>query len=265
MGDAPPLAKNDIAGLSIAERIMGDDQRGALVMLHGWGADSGLLWQLGSRLAAMGYRVYMPDLPGFGGSDAPPVTWSVYDYADFVLAYLETHDLEKVFLFGHSFGGRLGLILGSGHAERVHKMALSNSAGVREQAALSSRLRLGLYKSIRDGLYSAGAKSVADTLRKQYNQRYGSSDFQVLDGVMRQTFVQVVNEDLLPLAAQVSVPTLLFWGDKDEDTPLKHGQLLEKAIPDAGLIVHPGAGHYAYLEHAAETARVMDFFFRQHD
>jgi pimeloyl-ACP methyl ester carboxylesterase len=80
---------------------------------------------------------------------------------------------------------------------------------------------------------------------------------------MRQTFVNVVNEDLFPLAAQVKVSTLLFWGDKDEDTPLWMGEKLEQAIPDAGLIVHEGAGHYAYLEKLAETVRVMDYFFKQ--
>jgi pimeloyl-ACP methyl ester carboxylesterase len=72
----------------------------------------------------------------------------------------------------------------------------------------------------------------------------------------------VVNEDLLPYAARVTVPTLLFWGDQDKDTPLWQGELLEKTIPDAGLIVHKGAGHYSYLDRLADTVRVMDYFFK---
>ena len=79
---------------------------------------------------------------------------------------------------------------------------------------------------------------------------------------MRETFVKVVNEDLLPFAARVKPSTLLFWGDQDEDTPLAQGQLLEKTIPDAGLVVWEGAGHYSYLERAADTAQVMDHFFK---
>jgi pimeloyl-ACP methyl ester carboxylesterase len=80
---------------------------------------------------------------------------------------------------------------------------------------------------------------------------------------MRNTFVKVVNEDLLPYAARIKVPTLLLWGDRDEDTPLWQGQLLEKTIPDAGLVVFEGAGHYSYLDRLGETVRILDHFFKQ--
>jgi pimeloyl-ACP methyl ester carboxylesterase len=80
---------------------------------------------------------------------------------------------------------------------------------------------------------------------------------------MRETFVKVVNEDLLPYAARVQPATLLFWGDQDQDTPLWQGQLLEKTIPDAGLVVWEGAGHYSYLDRLADTVRVIDHFFKQ--
>lgn len=79
---------------------------------------------------------------------------------------------------------------------------------------------------------------------------------------MRETFVKVVNQDLLPHAARVQAPTLLFWGDQDEDTPLWMGQTLEKTMPDAGLIVLEGAGHYSYLERLGEFVRVVDHFFK---
>ena len=79
---------------------------------------------------------------------------------------------------------------------------------------------------------------------------------------MRETFVKVVNEDLLLYAAQVKPSTLLFWCDQDTETPLSQAQLLEKTIPDAGLVVWEGSGHYSYLERVADTARVMDHFFK---
>jgi len=81
--------------------------------------------------------------------------------------------------------------------------------------------------------------------------------------VMRQTFVKVVNEDLRPFAMRVKCSTLLFWGDQDEDTPLWQGRALEKLIPDAGLIVYKGAGHYSYLERLSETVKTVDYFFKQ--
>lgn len=247
--------------LTIAETISGEGE--PIVVLHGWGANMGLILPLSEGLSQLGFRCYAIDLPGFGRSDEPQIAWTVYDYANFVIDYLDYHQLEQVYLFGHSFGGRLALILGARHPDRIKKMALSDAAGIRQQTPLWAHIRLNTYKTIRDTMDAVGLSSLANTLREQYNQRYGSSDFQQVSGVMRQTFIKVVNEDLLPLAHQVKPSTILFWGDKDEDTPLWMGQKLEEAIPDAGLIVYDGAGHYAYLERLTETVRTIDFFFKQ--
>jgi len=252
----------EIAGIKINNQIMGEGD--PIVMLHGWGANITLLQALAERLITHGYQVYMFDLPGFGDSDDPPEAYTVFDYAKFCIAYLDYFNLNQVYLFGHSFGGRLGLILASDYAQRIKKMTLSDSAGIKTRAPLTSRLRLYSYKFIRDSLNTIGAKSLSDTLRETYNKRYGSTDFQQVSGVMRQTFINVVNQDLLDHASRVTVPTVLIWGDKDEDTPLWQGQKLEATIPDCGLVIYEGAGHYAYLEYPDKTARIMDALF-QHD
>jgi pimeloyl-ACP methyl ester carboxylesterase len=233
-----------------------------VVMLHGWGAHIGLVWPLSERLVTLGYQVFVPDLPGFGQTAPPPAAWSVNDYVKFVLTYLDYHQLEQVFLFGHSFGGRLGLVLGAECPDRITRMALADSAGVRSKPSRRGQLRLSSYRLALNTLKSVGMVRQAERLRAWYTGRYGSADYKAAQGVMRETFVKVVNEDLLPYAARVSVPTLLFWGDRDDDTPLSQGKLLEQTIPDAGLVVWDGAGHYSYLDRLADTARVMDHFFR---
>lgn len=251
-----------INNIRISEAITGDEDAPPVVMLHGWGAHIDLVWPLAKVLAPQGYRVYAFDLPGFGESDPPPEAWSVHDYVRFVLAYLDHHGLERVYLFGHSFGGRLGLILGAEHPERIMKVVLADAAGIRTPVPIASRVRLGLYKGVRDGLKSIGMGRLSDRLRNWYNDRYGSTDFQAASGVMRETFVRVVGEDLRDYARRVTVPTLLLWGDQDTDTPLWQGRLLEKLIPDAGLVVYVGAGHYSYLERLTQSARVMRELYR---
>jgi len=251
-----------ISGLQINQQILGDADAVPVLMLHGWGAEISLLAPLAERLAPLGYRCYLLDMPGFGVSEDPPIAWTVHDYADFVLAYMDAHHLQRVHLFGHSFGGRLGLILGAEHAARIGGMALADAAGIRPQTPAWKRARLGVYKGVRDGLSAVGLRGLSDSLRGWYNRQYGSTDFQNVSGVMRQTFVNVVNEDLRGYAGRVRVPTLLFWGDADTDTPLWQGQLLEQLIPDAGLVVFPGAGHYSYLEHPLQTARAMHELFK---
>jgi pimeloyl-ACP methyl ester carboxylesterase len=255
-----PTSTITINGIEIAERVEGEGE--ALLLLHGWGANISLVWPLAEAMIKLGYRCYALDMPGFGKSPEPPQAWTVYDYAKLIIAYMDAHKLKQVYLFGHSFGGRLALILGAEHGTRIRKMALSDAAGIRPKEEFWPGLRLKSYKAIRDAMVKIGLKGLAETLREAYNKRYGSADYQAVSGIMRQTMVNVVNEDLLGYAARVQASSLLFWGSKDEDTPLWMGQKLEKTIPDAGLVVYEGAGHYAYLERLAETVRVMDYFFR---
>src|SRR5262249_55866881 len=151
---------------------------------------------LGEKLEKLGYTIYIPDMPGFGESAPPVAPWGVPDYAKFIIAYLDAHQLQQVYLIGHSFGGRVGLVLGAEYPERFVKFALADAAGVPAKSSSSADLRLNSYKAVRDGLYKIGAKGLADNLREKYNARYGSADFQAAQGVMRETFVKVVNEDL---------------------------------------------------------------------
>ncbi len=256
----PSRTRLDVNGLETSHATGGSGQ--PVLLLHGWGAHAGLMWPLAAGLEKLGYRVLVPDMPGFGETPPPTATWSVYDYANFVTAYLDTSEVERVHLIGHSFGGRLGLILGAEHADRLNKMVLIDSAGIKPPTSSNGSLRLNTYKAVRDGLTKVGLSSVSNQLRGWYNDRYGSADFKNA-GPLRETFVRVVNEDLLPYAARVKVPTLLLWGEADEDTPLWMAKQLEATIPDAGLHSFPGAGHYSYLERLADTTRIIDYFFKQ--
>lgn len=250
----------DVNGVQVNQAVGGEGI--PLVMMHGWGANIGLVWPLAEKMIALGYKVYALDFPGFGASPNPPQAWSVHDYVKLVIAYLDYHELERVHLFGHSFGGRLGLVLGADYSEHFLKMAVADAAGIRGKSSVSGQIRLKVYRLALNTMKMIGLSQQAEKLRNWYTERYGSADYKAAQGVMRETFVKVVNEDLLPYAARVKLSTLLFWGEKDDDTPLWQGQLLEKTIPDAGLVVWEGAGHYSYLERLADTARVLDHFLK---
>lgn len=249
-----------IKGISIREDIQGEGE--PVLMVHGWGASIDLLQPLAQRLSRLGYRCFMLDLPGFGDSEEPPTAYTVSDFAAFCLAYMDHHRLPAAHYFGHSLGGRIGLVLAANHGERIKTLALSNSAGIRIKPPLHRRMRLNVYKFLRAGLQAAGASSAAQLLREKYNRRYGSADYMAASPVMRQTLINVVNQDLLEFAARIRTPTILIWGDQDVETPLWMGRKLEDTIPDAALIVHEGAGHYAYLEFPAKTAGILQALFR---
>ncbi len=252
-----------VSGLDCAYAVFGDmgSTQTPVIALHGWGASAELMMPLGKRLAASGFRIIAPDLPGFGESTPPPTAWSVHEYADHVIRLLDTLEIPKAHLFGHSFGGRLAIILGARHPDRVASIVLANSAGVPPRIDPVVQLRTTLYKGMRDGLKAVGLTTISNTLREWYIARYASPDYKNA-GVLRESFVKIVNESLLSLAAQVTAPTLLIWGAKDQDTPLWQGQKLLAAIPNAGIVVYDDAGHYSYLDRLPDVVATLVYFYK---
>ena len=254
---AAPVMLRQIAGLQTGVCVVGDGR--PVLTLHGWGGSIQSFWPVAERLAPKGYQVHLLDLPGFGQTELPPQTWGVSDYARFVLAYLDDAQLDQTALMGHSFGGRIGLVLAADHPERCTRMVLAASAGIRTPPSLAQIVRSSLSRTARKGLTALHMNSLRDRLRDSYNRRYASQDF-LAAGPLRETFIRVIEEDLTPYAGRVSTPTLLIWGDQDQETPLWQGRRFEQIMPDAGLVVFAGAGHFAYLERLSETVRIVDHF-----
>lgn len=250
----------DVLGIPTHALLAGPASAPPVLLLHGWGASSALMEPAAARLAARGWRTITPDLPGFGASGLPPANWGVPDYARWALALLDALQIAQAHVIGHSFGGRISLVLGADSPARLNRIVLVDSAGIPPRRPLGVRIRLRAYKAVRSALYGLKLRSQADALRTWYGRRYGSSDYQS-SGPLREVFVRVVNHDLREYAARVQRPTLLVWGERDEDTPLWQGQALEKCIPDAGLVVLEGAGHYSYLEQPDRFTTIVDHFF----
>ena len=260
MTPTPPTQTQQIQGIPTTHVVAGDVNAPAIVMLHGWGSNLKLVWPLAENLAEKGYRVYVPDMPGFGETALPPETWTVHDYASWVLAYMEANNIQQAHLFGHSFGGRLSIVLSAEHPERFTKVVLCDAAGVKPATPWYRQLPVVLYKLVEGVL---GDIPLVQRLRDKYRASVGSADY-LQAGELKDTFLAVIAEDLLPFAPKITQPTLLVWGSNDTDTPLWQAKQLETAIPDAGLVVFPGAGHYSYLDALPDATRVIDYFF-SHD
>ncbi|NDJ75549.1 MAG: alpha/beta hydrolase [Chloroflexi bacterium] len=255
----PVVEFREIAGLKTAYCVLGAGQ--PVLTLHGWGASLRNFWPVAEDLAPNGYAVHLLDLPGFGETALPPEPWRVSDYVRFVFAYLDDAGLDRVALLGHSFGGRIALVLAADAPERVSKMVLANSAGLRAPLSLRQQIRNRAARSVRSILQALGQERLRNRLQARYNRRFASEDY-LTAGPLRETFVRVIEEDLSPYAERVQAPTVLIWGDQDADTPLWQGQKLEQLIPDAGLIVFEGAGHYSYTDRLPDYIRIVDHFLK---
>jgi len=255
-----------IQGLPTEARVWGQGQ--PVLLLHGWRASAELMQPVAERLAHKGFACHALDLPGFGQTATPPEAWDVAQYAAFVLAYLDSVGLERVHLIGHSFGGRISILLGAQHPQRVGKIVLTDSAGVKPLPTFKWRVYYALRRGIFGVLKLPPLRGFDAPLREWFWRRFGSDDARSAraeNPVLFQTFQRVIGQDLVSFARKIQAPTLLIWGEKDADTPLQDAKILEAAIPDAGLVVIAGAGHYAYLEEPEYFVHVVAHFLGAED
>lgn len=255
------MALHTVTGEEPAASVTVRGEGAPLLLLHGWGASAELFAPLYDQLQP-GRRLIVPDLPGFGGTPPPPGPWSVHDYARWTVALLDRLGVERCDVIGHSNGGRIAIVIAAEHPERVRRLALTASAGIRARHGIGYRARVASYKALRRAERSPLLpRGLRDAMRRRADRR-GSTDYRAASGTMRATLVRLVNEDLRPVLPRVMAPTLLIWGDRDTETPLDDARVMERLIPDSGLAVFEGGSHYAYLEQAARFCRVIDVFLR---
>lgn len=251
----------EIDGLRINYTDVGEGKKSVL-FLHGWGANITLFNQAIGFLSPY-FRVIAPDLPGFGESDEPKEPWSVDDYTDFVIAFCKKMNTEDCYIIAHSFGGRITIKLMSRTdlPFTAEKIVLTGSAGIRPKQSIKSKIKTKFYK-LGKGVLSTGlCQRLMPNALENFRRKNGSADYNAASPIMRQCLVKVVNEDLTELIPNINVPTLLIWGEKDDAVPLSDARLMEKLIPDAGLVVFEGCGHYAFLEQGGRFCRILDSFF----
>lgn len=232
-----------------------------LLLLHGWGASSELFVPILDGLQT-GRRLIAPDLPGFGDTPPPPQAWSVHEYAAWVVALLDRLGVSRCDVIGHSNGGRIGIVLAAEHPARVRRLVLTDSSGIRPHHGLRYRYGVVAYKALRRTQHATVLPRALREAAQRRADRRGSDDFRAASGTMRATLVRLVNEDLTTTLPRVAAPTLLIWGSGDDATPLRDAQVMERLIPDAGLVVFEGAGHFAYLEQPGRFCTVVDVFLR---
>lgn len=249
------MPSTEINNLNISYQVAGAGD--VVLLLHGWGGEAASFQPVFDWLAQF-HKVYALDLPGFGKSQMPPTAWNTSDYAQCIIAFLERFCIPKAHFIGHSFGGRIAIIVSAEYPEKVDKLILVDSAGIKPRRTAKYHLRVGLAKIgkllRRCGKYGA---LVADAM----SARAGSKDYQNA-GAMRATLVKVVNQDLRPLLPRITASTLLIWGENDKDTPISFGQIMEKEIPDAGLVVLKEAGHFSYLDKFPQFCRIVASFLK---
>ncbi|MGM9841114.1 MAG: alpha/beta fold hydrolase [Candidatus Limisoma sp.] len=245
----------EISNVTLNYTVEGEGR--PVVLMHGWGCNLTTVASI-NNLLTPGFRVYNIDFPGFGKSTEPTSVWGVDDYAAMMEEFMRRESIVDPILIGHSFGGRVAIVLAS--RNKTHKIILVDAAGVKPRRSLRYYFKVYSYKAVRRTLPLLVGRSRAEDLLNRYRKKVGSSDYSSASPRMRQIMSRVVNEDLCHLMPKIACPTLLIWGALDTATPVSDARKMEKLIADAGLVVFEGAGHYSFLDNPYQFAAVVNSF-----
>ncbi|MEU6430821.1 3-oxoadipate enol-lactonase [Microbispora sp. NPDC046973] len=208
------------------------------------------LWEPQLPALTRTWRVLRYDLPGHGGSpSASGLTRdpTVDDLAAGVLALLDRHGLDAVAYAGVSLGGAVGTTLALRAPDRVASLVLCCTSA-RFGTAESWHERAALVRA-------EGTKPLIEaTRRRWFTEGFPDAEryLDMLRGADPEGYAACCEAlavfDVRDRLGEVRAPALVVAGAEDPATPPVHAEVLAGGIPDAELLVVPGAAHLATAE-----------------
>jgi len=229
-----------------------------ILLLHGWGGSIQSFLPVFNHLKQH-FKVYVLDFPGFGESQQPENVWGVFDYAGMTKKFIDSMGMDEVILIGHSFGGRISIVLANRYPELIKQMVLVDSAGIIPKRTLKYYGKVYSFKTLKFLYRHIFFWMPEEKKMERFYKKFGSKDYQDA-GNMRRILVKVVNEDLRDLLKGIKASTLLIWGREDEATPVYMGEIMKNEIKDSGLVVLENAGHFSYLDQFRTFIKIVDKF-----
>jgi pimeloyl-ACP methyl ester carboxylesterase len=251
-------------GIHIHYWVAGPSDGAPVVLVHGLGGHAEDWHNLAPYLTGAGFRVYMPDLPGYGRSEKPKnFSYSIADEANVMVAFLDALGLRQVDLGGHSMGGWIVQQIAIQHPDRVKKLMIFDSAGIYDKpewnTALFTPTTPGELNQL-DALLMPHPPEVPAFIARDI-LRVSHNDAWVIRRAMQSMLTgRYVTDNDLP---HLKMPVLIVWGDQDHITPLADGEKMHQLIPQSQLNVVRGCGHLAPVQCADQIGPVVDSFVKQ--
>jgi 4,5:9,10-diseco-3-hydroxy-5,9,17-trioxoandrosta-1(10),2-diene-4-oate hydrolase len=249
-----------------------------VLLLHGLGT-SLVTWSRNIEpLAAAGFTVLAPDLPGHGDSDKPAhLSYDPVDGARLIHQFLQSLGVERVSLVGNSAGGLVVGLFALSHPEKVDRLVLVASGGLGRR--VSWFLRVFSLPVLGELLYQPQLQNV-DISKRIFYQAPPFLDeimaemyrVRALPGVRRAGLRAIrssinflglrQNRYILPRLKQSPVPLLTVWGREDNIIPVSHARLVRQELPHSVVRIMPQCGHWPHMEKAEQFNDLLIRFLR---
>ena len=208
-----------------------------LILLHGNGESCGYFKRQMDAFASR-YHVYALDTRGHGKTPRGESPFTIRQFAENLLEFLEERQIDRAHLLGFSDGGNIAMVFAIRHPERVDRLILNganlNAGGVKRTVQIPIELGYRMARSF--AKRSDGARRNAELLGLMVN------DPNVSPGEL----------------SQITAKTLVIAGTKDM-IKAEHTRLIAKSIPDAELVFLAG-DHFIASKRPEEFNRsVLEF------
>jgi pimeloyl-ACP methyl ester carboxylesterase len=235
-----------VDGQLVNYEVVGNGKQN-LVIMHGWGG-SLHNWLSVARELKDRYKIVLFDFPGLGGSAHPKSNWDIYKYAEFTNNFISSLGIKRAVFLGHSFGGRVAILLGSKYSQLVEKLILVDAAGMEIKS-----IKAKIFGSVFALPISIVKPFMPEALRKVFR----SKDYQAA-GKMRDIFMNVVNQNLRSELKHIVSPTLIIWGEKDHVLSLKEAKMIKHNIANSHIRIVWGATHWPHDEKFTKFMSVLE-------
>jgi pimeloyl-ACP methyl ester carboxylesterase len=235
----------------------GPENASPILLLHAAGLSSPA-WFANIGQLSRQHRVYGVDIIGDAGKSRPTrMLKSAADHALWLKEVLDALGLERVYLIGHSQGGRMALDIALAYPNRIKKLVLLASVSIYPFGLLT---KLGLLQSRRK--IRPSAESMLGFIAgkgAEFDQRFIGMMEMMTRHCLPTTMIPTVYSD--PKLKRVAVPTLLLLAGQ-EKTYMPKAALRRATRPIAGLEAElvPYAGHTLPIEQPEYVnARILNF------
>jgi pimeloyl-ACP methyl ester carboxylesterase len=181
------------------------------------------------------FEMYSFDFKGHGGSEIPEGDFSIQNFAEEVVAFLNQNNIQKTCIFGYSMGGYVGLYLAKNFPERVDKLF-----------TLATKWDWNLENAERE------SRMLNPTIIKEKVPKYADSLLQLhgknWELLMGKTATMMVQLGANPTFKNsdfetIETPVLVGVGDKDVMVSLEETIAVYRLLPNSQLLVMPNTTH----------------------
>jgi pimeloyl-ACP methyl ester carboxylesterase len=265
----------DVDGVRVHYQEAGDEHAPALVLIHGF-ASSTLVWsKVFVKLAEAGYRVIASDLLGYGYSAKPRNgEYTIAGQAKLLTRLLDKLGIPRAIFVGSSYGGAVAATCALDYPDRVEKLILVGTVNDNRPLAFRLMRLFGspLFGDVVSPLLIGSRRLLRRRMKQVYDRHEWVLDERRVDarhlplraaGTQRAIIRTVRSWDAEHISRDahlITQPTLLLWGENDQEIPLADGERLHADIPNSRLKVFLECGHLPHEEYPeAFTNVVIDF------